>query len=239
MPVVRPAELWRRCVAEGLGTGMLVAVVIGSGIAAERLSPGDLGLQLLENAAATAAGLVALIFALGPVSGAHFNPVVTLADRWFGGIETRDVVGYVPSQVAGACLGAVVANAMFAEPLLSLSSKERSGGGLWLAEVVATVGLLVVIFGVVRSGRASAAPFAVGAYIAAAYFFTSSTSFANPAVAVARMLSDTFAGIAPSSVAAFVAFELVGLVIAVVLIRVLYPDVETVSDEVLLRDDRR
>ena len=191
---------------------------------AERLSPGDVGLQLLENAAATAAGLVALILALGPVSGAHFNPVVTLADRWLGGISTKDALAYIPTQVAGGCVGALLANAMFSEPVLQLSSKTRSGGGPWLAEVVATFGLLLVIFGLVRSGRSSVAAYAVGAYIGGAYFFTSSTSFANPAVTIARMLSDTFAGIQPSSVPMFVAMQLVGLVAAVATIRVLYPD---------------
>jgi glycerol uptake facilitator-like aquaporin len=226
--------LWRRCVAEGVGTGFLVAVVVGSGIAASRLSPGDVGLQLLENAAATAAGLVALILAFGPVSGAHFNPVVSLADRWFDGITTRDLLGYVPSQLAGGCGGALVANAMFAEPVLQLSSRSRSGGPLWLAEVVATVGLLLVIFGVARSGWPTAAPFAVGAYIGAAYFFTSSTSFANPAVTIARTLSDTFAGISPSSAPLFVVFQLVGLAVAVVLVRILHPDVERTSEDVVV-----
>lgn len=220
---MRP-DLWRRCLAEALGTAFLVAVVVGSGIAAERLSPDDVGLQLLENAAATAAGLVALILALGPVSGAHFNPVVTLADRFFGGLTNRDVAAYIPSQIVGGCLGAVVANVMFSAATVEVSDKVRSGGGLWTAEVVATVGLLLVIFGVVRSGRAAAAPFAVGAYIGAAYFFTSSTSFANPAVTVARTLSDTFTGIAPSSALGFVASQLVGLVLALVVIAALYPD---------------
>jgi arsenate reductase len=229
----RPTR-WRRGVAEAVGTGFLVAVVVGSGIAARRLSPEDAGLQLLENATATAAGLVALILALGPVSGAHFNPVVTLADRLFGGVSNRDVAVYVPSQLVGGCLGAVAANVMFGEPLVQLSTTHRNGGPLWFAEVIATVGLLLVIFGVVRSGRSSAAPFAVGAYIGGAYFFTSSTSFANPAVTVARALSDTFAGIAPSSVPAFVAAQLVGLAIAGALIATLYPDVADVADDVVM-----
>ena len=225
------ADLWRRCVAEAVGTGFLVAVVVGSGIAAERLSPGDVGLQLLENAAATAAGLVALILALGPVSGAHFNPVVTLADRFFGGLSSRDVVGYIPSQLVGGTVGAVVANVMFSSPALQLSDKVRAGGGLWTAEVVATVGLLLVIFGVVRSGRSSAAPVAVGAYIGAAYFFTSSTSFANPAVTFGRTFSDSFAGIAPSSAPAFVACQLLGMAVAVGLITVLHPEAQRVAEE--------
>ena len=230
----RPPDLWRRSLAEAVGTAFLVAVVVGSGIAAERLSPEDVGLQLLENAAATAAGLVALILALGPVSGAHFNPVVTLADRVFGGLTNRDVLAYVPSQIVGGCVGSVVANVMFSSPTLQLSEKVRTGAGVWTAEVVATVGLLLVIFGVVRSGRTTAAPFAVGAYIGAAYFFTSSTSFANPAVTIARTLSDTFAGIAPSSAPAFIAFQLVGAVVAVGLVRALYPDVREVADDVVV-----
>jgi arsenate reductase len=228
--LMRP-DLWRRCLAELVGTAFLVAVVVGSGIAAQRMSPHDVGLQLLENAAATAAGLVALILALGPVSGAHFNPVVTLADRYFGGVSNRDVLAYVPSQIVGACAGALLANGMFAERVFQLSTKTRSSGALWVAEVVATVGLLLVIFGVVRSGRATAAPFAVGAYIGGAYFFTSSTSFANPAVTIGRTLSDTFAGIRPSSAPAFVAAQVVGLVVAVVLIRALYPDAREVASE--------
>ena len=229
-----PPELWRRSLAEALGTGLLVAIVVGSGIAAERLSPDDVGLQLLENAVATAAGLTALILALGPVSGAHFNPVVTLADRLFGGITTRVAAAYVGSQVLGGCAGALVANAMFAEPMVALSTTTRSSGPLWFAEVVATVGLLVVIFGVVRSGRAASAPFAVGAYIGAAYFFTASTSFANPAVTVARTLSDTFAGIRPSSAPAFVAAQLGGMGVAVLLVRALFPDVASVAEDVVV-----
>jgi arsenate reductase len=220
--------------AEAVGTGFLVAVVVGSGIAAQRLSPGDVGLQLFENAAATAAGLVALILAFGPVSGAHFNPVVTAADRLFGGLSTGDAAAYVAAQVGGGCAGAVVANLMFGEPAVAWSTRSRTGGGLWLAEVVATVGLLLVIFGVARSGRTSAAPFAVGAYIGSAYFFTASTSFANPAVTVARSLSDTFAGIKPSSVPAFVLFQVVGLAVGAGLVRALYPDVEAAADDVVV-----
>jgi len=230
---MRP-PLPRRALAEFCGSAFLVAVVVGSGIAAQRLSPGDVGLQLFENAAATAAGLVALILAFGPVSGAHFNPVVSLADACFGGLAWRDVPAYVAAQVAGAAGGAVLANLMFGLPALEWSQRSRSGGGLWLAEVVATAGLLLVVFGVVRSGRTSAAPFAVGAYIGAAYFFTSSTSFANPAVTAGRALTDTFAGIAPRSVAAFIAFQLVGAAVAIVLVRVLYPDIADVADEVVV-----
>ena len=193
---------------------------------------------MLENAAATAGGLIALILALGPVSGAHFNPVVTLADRFFGGLSNRDALAYIPSQIAGACGGAVLANAMFSEPVFQLSTKARASGPLWLAEVVATVGLLLVIFGVVRSGRAPVAPFAVGAYIGGAYFFTSSTSFANPAATIGRTLSDTFAWIRPSSAPGFVAFQLVGLVVGVALIRALYPGAAEVADAVVVPMER-
>src|SRR3954447_16216907 len=221
----RPA-LWRRALAEFLGSAFLAAIVIGSGIAAQRLSPGDTGLQLFENAAGTAVGLVAIILTFGPVSGAHFNPVVSLADRAFGGLSTRDLVAYLPAQVAGCCAGAVLANRMFGLPFVELSTKARTGGGVWLAEIVATVGLLLVIFAVVRSGRASVAPFAVGAYIGGAYFWTSSTSFANPAIVVGRMLSNTFAGIKPSSGPGFIGFELVGLIVAVTIIKILYPDMD-------------
>ena len=216
--------MWRRAFAELLGSAFLAAIVIGSGIAAQRLSPGDVGLQLLENAAATAVGLMAIILTFGPVSGAHFNPVVSLADYAFGGLSASDVVVYIPTQIAGCCGGAVLANRMFHLPFIELSTKTRTGGGLWLAEVVATVGLLLVIFAVVRSGRAAVAPFAVGAYIGGAYFWTASTSFANPAIVVGRMLSNTFAGIKPSSGPGFIAFELVGLGLAVGIIKILYPD---------------
>lgn len=219
------APLARRALAEFLGTMLLVAVVVGSGIAAQRLSPGDIGLQLFENAAATGAGLIAIILAVGSVSGAHLNPVVSLADRVFGGLSTRDLGAYVAAQVAGASAGCMLANLMYELPAVDWSTKTRSSGGLWLAEIVATAGLLLVVFGVVRSGRGSVAPFAVGAYITAAYFFTSSTSFANPAVTIGRMFSNTFAGIDPTDVPAFIAFQLVGAVIAVGLVRLLYPDI--------------
>ena len=227
-------QLTRRLVAEFVGTALLVAAVIGSGIAAMRLSPGDVGLELFENAVATAGALVAIILAVGPVSGAHLNPVVTLADRWFGGVTNREAIGYVVAQLSGGYLGAVVANMMFSKTAFELSTKTRSGGGIWLAEAVATFGLLLVIFGVTRSGRSAAAPFAVGSYIGGAYFFTSSTSFANPAVAFSRMFANTFAGIRPSSVPAFVVAEVVGAVLAVVVIRVLYPTMASVADEVVV-----
>ncbi|GAC1529531.1 MAG: hypothetical protein NVS3B12_02950 [Acidimicrobiales bacterium] len=221
----RPA-LWRRTFAEFLGSAFLAAIVVGSGIAAQRLSPNDIGLQLFESAAATAVGLVAIILTFGPVSGAHLNPVVSLADRVFGGLRTADVIAYVPAQISGCCAGAILANRMFHLPFVQLSTTTRTGGGLWLAEVVATIGLLLVIFAVVRSGRTSIGPFAVGAYIGGAYFWTASTSFANPAIVVARMLSNTFAGIKPSSAPGFIAFELVGLVFAMGIIKILYPGID-------------
>lgn len=215
-------SLPRRALAEFLGTAFLVAVVIGSGIMAVRLSPHDVGLQLLENAIATAFGLTALILAFGSVSGAHFNPVVSLVDWRLGGLRPRELGAYAGAQVAGACVGAMVANLMFDLPAVDWSTKVRSGSGIWLAEVVATVGLLLVIVGSNRENVRST-PFAVGAYIGAAYFFTSSTSFANPAVTVGRMLSDTFAGIAPRSAPAFVVAQLVGAVLGYALIRALFP----------------
>ena len=216
-------DLARRLVAEALGTGLLVMAVIGSGIMASRLSPDDVGLQLLENAAATAGALIGLIWMLGAVSGAHFNPVVTLVDRAFGGIRTREVAPYIAAQVAGGCLGAMVANLMFELPAVDPSTTIRSSGALWLSEVIATAGLLLVIHGCVRSGRSNVVAVAVGVWIGGAYFFTSSTSFANPAVTIARTLSDTFAGIAPSSAPMFIVMQLVGAAAAYTLIRVLFP----------------
>jgi len=216
-------SLGRRATAEGVGTGLLVAVVVGSGIAAERLSPDDVGLQLLENALATAGGLVALILAFGAVSGAHFNPVVTLAERALGGMSTAHALAYIAAQLIGACGGAMVANVMFELDAVNLSTHARSSGALWVGEVVATFGLLMVILGVVRSGRSATAPFAVAGYIAAAYWFTSSTSFANPAVTIGRTLSDTFAGIRWTSAPAFVCAQVVGGLSAIALGRYLYP----------------
>jgi arsenate reductase len=215
--------LVRRCLAEFLGSALLAALVIGSGIAAQRLSE-DTGLRLLENAAATAAGLYALILIFGPVSGAHFNPVVTLVDAAFGGLARRDVPAYVAAQVTGCAAGAVLANGMFVLPAVSVSATHRASPAHLLAEVVATSGLVLVIFSVARSGRLGSAPAAVGAYIGAAYWFTSSTSFANPAISVGRMLSDSFAGIAPASVPGFVVAQLAGGALAYALIRILYPD---------------
>lgn len=219
--------LSRRLAAEALGGAFLIVAVVGSGIMASRLSPDDIGLQLLENAAATAAALVGLILMFGAVSGAHFNPVVTLVDRLLGSITTRDAGLYVVAQTIGACTGTLIANAMFELPVVELSTKTRSSGALWLSEVVATIGLLLVIHGCVRTGRERAVPFAVGAWIGGAYWFTSSTSFANPAVTVARTLSDTFAGIDPASAPMFIAMQLVGALIAVGLIRFLYPQSES------------
>ncbi|MGH9091110.1 MAG: aquaporin [Acidimicrobiales bacterium] len=217
--------LWRRLLAEGMGSAFLAAIVIGSGIAAQQLSPGNTGLELLENAAATAAGLFAVILMFGPVSGAHFNPVVSFVDAAFGGLSWRDAAAYLPAQVAGCTLGAVVANVMFGLAAVSISTKHRASGPHFLSEIVATLGLLLVIFALARSGRSRTAPAAVGAYIGAAYWFTSSTSFANPAITVGRMFSDSFAGIAPSSAPVFVAAQVVGAVVAVGVIKALYPDV--------------
>ncbi len=216
-------DLTRRLVAEGLGTGFLVIAVVGSGIMASRLSPDDVGLQLLENAAATAAALIGLILVFGTVSGAHLNPVVTLVDRAFGSISTRDTGFYIGAQVVGACVGTMLANLMFDLPAIELSTKTRSSGALWLSEVIATVGLLLVIHGCVRSGRANIVAFAVGIWIGGAYWFTSSTSFANPAVTIARTLSNTFAGIRPSSAPMFIVMQVIGAGVAFGLIRFLYP----------------
>jgi len=222
-------RLLRQATAELVGTALLVAIVVGSGIFAERLSPHDVGLQLLENSTATGAGLVALIVAFGSVSGAHFNPVVTLADRVLGGVSSAEAAIYVVAQVVGACIGAVIANFMFDLSAVTWSTHTRSSGGLWLGEVVATFGLLMVILGAVRSGRGSAAPFAVGGYIAAAYWFTSSTSFANPAVTIGRTLTNTFTGIKPSSAPAFIVAQLLGGLGAVALARYLYPHLPAVD----------
>jgi arsenate reductase len=213
----------RRLFAELLGSAFLTAAVIGSGIAAAELSPGDTGLQLLENALATAAALFTIILMFGPVSGAHFNPVVSLVDAAFGGLPWRAALAYVPAQVLGCILGAVVANAMFGLSAISISETHRATGAHVFAEVVATLGLVLVIFSLARSHRGSLAPAAVGAYIGAAYFFTSSTSFANPAIDVGRMFSDTFAGIAPASVPAFAVAQLAGGALGYCVIRVLYP----------------
>lgn len=222
-----PQPLGRRLLAELLGTGLLVTVVVGSGIAAARLSPGDIGIQLLENSTATVFGLAILILVLGPVSGAHFNPVVTVAD-WFlsrrapEGFSARHIWPYLVAQSAGAVAGALLANAMFGVGT-TFSDQGRAGWGQLLGEVVATAGLVLLIFSLVRTDRVALVAPAVGVYIGAAYWFTSSTSFANPAVSIGRMFSDTFAGIAPSSVPAFVVAQLIGAAIGVGLVLALYP----------------
>ncbi|MER6565275.1 aquaporin [Streptomyces sp. NPDC001093] len=220
------ASLGRRALAEAVGSAALVAVVVGSGIQATGLSH-DGGVQLLANALATVFGLGVLIALLGPVSGAHFNPVVTLAAwctgrRTGGGLTARDVCAYVPAQVAGAVAGAVVADAMFGEPLVRWSTHDRSAGHLLLGEIVATAGLVFLVFGLSRAGRAHVAPVAVASYIGAAYWFTSSTSFANPAVTIGRAFTDTFAGIAPGSVAPFVAAQAVGALLGLVLMGLVF-----------------
>ena len=215
--------LARKLTAEALGTALLIVAVVGSGIMAQRLSPTDVGLQLLENAGATAGALIGLILMFGPVSGAHFNPVVTLSFRYFGHHTNGEAGAYIGAQVVGGCVGTVVANLMFELDAVNVATKVRSSGALWLSEVVATIGLLLLIHGTVRSGRAATVPFAVGAWIGGAYWFTSSTSFANPAVTIARTLSDTFAGIKPSSAPMFIAMQFVGLALAVGLIRFLHP----------------
>ncbi|MGH9047971.1 MAG: aquaporin [Acidimicrobiales bacterium] len=217
--------LLRRLAAEFLGSAFLASVVIGSGIAAQRLSPGDVGLDLFENAAATGAGLFAIILMFGPVSGGHFNPVVSLVDATFGGLRWRDATGYISAQVSGCVGGAVTANLMFGRSAVSLSTKHRASSAHFLSEIVATLGLLLVIFAFARTGRAHSAPAAVGAYVGAAYFFTSSTGFANPAITVGRMFSNSFAGIAPTSVPLFVGAELLAGVLAVGVLKALYPDI--------------
>jgi len=223
--------LVRRALAEFVGTAFLVAAVVGSGIAAARLSATDVGLQLLENSVITGGALVALILALQPVSAA-FNPVVTLVERALGAITSVEAGALIAAQVAGGIVGTLVANLMFDLDAINVSTHHRTGGGLWLGEIVATLGLLVIIFGTVRSGRADKVAYAVGGYILAAYWFTSSTSFANPAVTIARMFSNTFAGIAPASVAMFVLMQLVGGVLGFALIRGLYPDAAALAAEV-------
>ena len=227
MTTTRP--LARRLLAELLGSAFLAALVIGSGIAAQRLSPNDTGLQLLENAAATAGGLYAIILMFGPVSGGHFNPVVSFVDASFGGITWRDALAYLPAQVAGCSLGAIAANAMFGLSAISMSSHHRATSAHAFAEVIATLGLLLVIFSLARTRRGTATPAAVGAYIGAAYFFTSSASFANPAISVGRMFSNTFAGIAPASVLGYIVAQAVGGAVAVLVLRTLYPEVTAVE----------
>jgi glycerol uptake facilitator-like aquaporin len=235
------AALGRRLLAELVGTGLLVTVVVGSGIAATNLSPDNVGLQLFYNSTATVFGLTVLILMLGPVSGAHFNPVVSAADWWLArragnGLRGHDVASYTLAQTVGAVGGALLANVMFDVPA-AFSTKDRSDWHLWVGEVVATAGLVALIFALARSGRGALAAPAVGAYIGAAYWFTSSTSFANPAVSVGRMFSDTFAGIAPASVPGFVVAQLVGAAVGLVLVGLLYPDVTAGADDVVVPHD--
>ena len=216
-------SLARRLTAELLGSALLAALVVGSGIAAQRLSPSDTGLQLLENAFATALGLPVLILIFGPLSGAHFNPVVSLVDSASGLRSWRDTVAYIPTQIVGCILGAMLANLMFGDPAVSISTTDRLTPAHFLAEIVATAGLILVIFVLARTDRAHITPWAVGAYIGAGYFFTSSASFANPAITIGRIFSDTFAGIAPGSAPGFIAAQLMGAAIAYLLVRWFYP----------------
>jgi len=236
---VHPIALSRRLLAEFAGTALLVTAVVGSGVMASTLSPNDVGLQLLENAVATAFALAVLILIFGPVSGAHFNPVVSAADWFLGrrhrtGLTLRDVAGYTTAQIAGAIGGAILANVMFGLDAVAFSRKDRSAGHLWLGEVVATAGLILLISALARSGRAAIAPAAVGAYIGAAYWFTSSTSFANPAVTIGRTFTDTFAGIAPASLPGFVTAQLVGLIAGAGLLLALYPTAGASAGDVLV-----
>jgi glycerol uptake facilitator-like aquaporin len=238
-PPARPlAPLWRRLFAEFLGTGLLVTVIVGSGIAAQQLSPNDVGLRLLENSTATALGLAVLILMLGPISGAHFNPVISAADWFLGrhaatGLALREAGAYTLAQCAGGISGALLANIMFNVPT-HLSSKHRASGGHLVGEVVATAGLIALIFALARTHRAALAAPAVGAYIGAAYWFTSSTSFANPAVTLGRMFTDTFAGIAPASAPGFIAMQLLGGAVGLAIVLTLYPDAGSAADDVVV-----
>ena len=219
----RPS-LGRQLGAEFVGSLLLATIVVGSGIAAQQLSPNDVGLQLTENAGATALGLFAIILMLGPVSGAHFNPVVSFVDAAFGGTRRRTAATYLPGQVTACIAGAVLANVIFGGQAVSFSTQRRMTGPHFIAEIVATAGLVLIIFALARTGRTRYAPAAVGAYIGAAYFFTSSTSFANPAITIGRMFSDTFAGIAPSSAPGYISAQLIGGAVGFVLVRLFYPD---------------
>ena len=230
----------RRALAELLGSALLVTVVVGSGIAAERLSPDAAGLQLLQNAIATALGLAVLILAVGPVSGGHFNPVVSVVDwalgRWAGtGLRAGELAAYLPAQLVGGFAGAVLANVMFELPAVHLATTARPGVGRMVGEVVATAGLVLVVFALARTGRAALSAAAVGAYIGAAYWFTSSTAFANPAVTLGRIFSDTFAGIAPGSVPPFLAAQAVGGIVGAGVVLLLYPDAPAAAEDVVVR----
>jgi glycerol uptake facilitator-like aquaporin len=234
-----PLPLGRRLLAEFLGTALLVTVVVGSGIAAAALSPSDVGLQLLENSTATALGLTVLILIFGPVSGAHFNPAVSVADWLLGrrtgtGLALGDVIAYSAAQILGGIAGALLANAMFDLPIGQISTQHRASFGHSLGEVVATAGLILVIFALARTGRAGLSAASVGAYIGAAYWFTSSTSFANPAVTIGRIFSNTFAGIAPTSAPLFITAQIIGAAIALGLVRFLFPDAAAAADHVVV-----
>jgi glycerol uptake facilitator-like aquaporin len=223
------APLVRRLAAEALGTGLLATAVVGSGIAAARRSPGDTGLQLFENAAVTAAALAVIILLVGPVSGAHLNPLVSLADWWLGrrdhtGLDLADIAPYAAAQTLGGIAGAILANLMYDLAPATWSTTDRSAAHLWLSEVVATAGLIAIVFALARSGRAALSAAAIGAYIGAAYFFTASTSFANPAITIARAFTNTFAGIAPGSVPAYLLAQTAGATLGLATVRLLYPD---------------
>ncbi|MEU1624194.1 MIP/aquaporin family protein [Streptomyces sp. NPDC020096] len=236
-----PIPLRRRVAAEAVGTAALVAVVVGSGIQATQLSH-DVGVQLLANSLATVFGLGVLIALLGPISGAHFNPVVSAAAWWTGrrgqdGLSAREFVAYVPAQIVGAIGGSVLADAMFAQPLVRWSAHDRSAGHLWLGEMVATAGLILLIFGLTRAGRERIAPVAVASWIGAAYWFTSSTSFANPAVTIGRAFTDTFAGIAPASVGPFIAAQAAGTVVGLGLVAALFGRPASAESDVVMPHD--
>jgi glycerol uptake facilitator-like aquaporin len=241
MSTVKPerAPLARRLLAEFLGTALLVTVVVGSGIAAEQLSPSDVGLQLLENSTATVLGLGVLILIFGPVSGAHFNPLVSAADWLLGrrlgtGLPGRDVLVYAAAQILGGIAGAVLANVMFDLAAGQISDNDRVSVGHGVGEIVATAGLLLLIFALARTGRAALSAASVGAYIGAAYWFTSSTSFANPAVTIGRVFSDTFAGIAPSSVPLFIGAQILGAGVALGVLHILFPDAAATADRAVV-----
>lgn len=234
MNTTQKTPLGPRLLAEAIGSAFLLIGIVGSGIMAQTLSPNDVGLQLLENAAATTGVLIGIIIMFATVSGAHFNPVVTLVDRMLGSMSTKDAVAYVFAQLAGGCIGTMLANVMFMEQtgrgIIFISAKPRCSGPLWVSEVISTIGLLLIIHGAIRYGKPYVVAVAVGVWIGGAYFFTSSTSFANPMVSVARTLSDTFAGIEPVSAALFIVMQLIGAVIGFFLIRYLFSD-QTDSNE--------
>ena len=237
--MIHPVALPRRLLAEFTGTALLVTVVVGSGIAAQQLSPDDVGLQLLENSTATALGLAVLILLFGPVSGAHFNPVVSAADWLLGrrtgtGISASHVASYTVAQTLGGIVGAVLANVMFDRQVFEIATKDRITTGHLVGEIVATAGLIALIFALARTGRAALSAAAVGAYIGAAYWFTSSTSFANPAVTVGRMFSDTFAGIAPTSAPGFIAAQIIGALAGLAFVVALYPDATHTADQAVI-----